>query len=84
MPQGTPLSYGRQGGGWTLLRVSRVYLTGCRGREGVVELLLELGADVEAANGEGETALLWAARKSHSQILDLLHTHGASSQLQDK
>ena len=43
----------------------------------VVSLLLEYGADVEAKNNLGETALQEAADMEHDEAVELLRGHGA-------
>jgi len=43
----------------------------------VVRLLLEYGADVEAKNSRGETALQEATEKGHDEVVKLLREHGA-------
>jgi ankyrin repeat protein len=43
-----------------------------------VRLLLERGADVEAKDKEGGTALNWAAGLGHEAVVRLLKSAGAS------
>ena len=43
----------------------------------MAKLLLEQGADVAAANNDGSTALMWAARRGHEAVAQLLLQHGA-------
>jgi 26S proteasome non-ATPase regulatory subunit 10 len=54
------------------------------GREAMVELLLDLGADVAAANKGGRVALHYAASKGHVAIADLLLKRGAKINQKDK
>jgi ankyrin repeat domain-containing protein 50 len=42
------------------------------GHEGVVKLLLEKGAELEAKDGEGRTQLSWAAVNGHEGVVKLL------------
>ena len=49
------------------------------GKVGLTHLLLQYGADVEARDNNGETALHLAARKNHSEIAALLFEHGANA-----
>jgi len=43
----------------------------------VVRLLLEQGADVEAKDEDGKTALQQAGDRGHDEIVKLLREHGA-------
>jgi len=43
-----------------------------------VELLLDAGAELEAADVDGDTPLLWAAHAGHVEVAALLHDAGAS------
>jgi uncharacterized protein len=49
-----------------------------------VALCLELGADVNATNSMGLTALLGAANRGSNEIIELLVAHGARLDIQDK
>ena len=49
-----------------------------------MELCLELGADVNAANSMGLTALLGAANRGSNDIIELLAEHGARLDVKDK
>ena len=42
-----------------------------------IELFLRAGMDPDAANGEGQTALMWAARNGHRQVVERLLAGGA-------
>jgi len=42
-----------------------------------VRLLLERGADVEAKDNDGKTALQYAAEGGYDEIMKLLREHGA-------
>jgi ankyrin repeat protein len=42
-----------------------------------VEKLLEQGANVNAKDRDGETALMWAARRGHSETVKALINAGA-------
>ena len=47
------------------------------GSPAVVKLLLEKGADVNAANKKGATALKLAQQKKHAEIVKMLKAAGA-------
>ena len=47
------------------------------GQKDVQELLLKQGADVNAPQGDGTTALHWAAETNHAEIARLLLQAGA-------
>ena len=49
-----------------------------RGDVEAVESLLEEGADVNAAQGDGMTALHWAAERGHAAVAELLIAAGAA------
>jgi ankyrin repeat protein len=49
-----------------------------------VSLCLELGADVNAANSMGLTALLGAVNRGRNDIIELLVKHGARLDIKDK
>lgn len=51
--------------------------------EQTVNLLLELGADVNARDLDGRTALMGAAHKGRSEIVQLLVDHGADMAVRD-
>jgi ankyrin repeat protein len=48
-----------------------------KGREAVVKLLLEKGAELESKDGDGRTPLLWAAAGGHEAVVKLLLEEGA-------
>ena len=48
-----------------------------RGRRDIVELLIAKGADVNAKNKWGLSALDIAVILGHTEIVELLHKHGA-------
>ena len=52
-----------------------------RGDVAMVESLLERGADVDAAQGDGMTALHWAAERGDEEIAQLLISAGADVQV---
>lgn len=60
------------GGGWTPL-----LLAAYRGNTAIVGRLLDRGADIQAANGDGRTALWFAADDDYPEIARLLVTKGA-------
>ena len=47
------------------------------GRTDIVQLLLAKGADVNAKNNYGETALFWAKKMGHKEIVRILKEAGA-------
>jgi hypothetical protein len=49
-----------------------------KGREEVVELLLEKGADMESEDASGQTPLWWAAKYGHEAVVRLLLEKGAT------
>ena len=49
-----------------------------------VSLLLEAGAEIDARDGQGMTALMYAARYNQdASVVDLLLAHGANPSLKD-
>jgi hypothetical protein len=54
-----------------------------RGHEAVVRLLVEKGADVEAKNKDGWTALYWAVRYGNAAMVRLLLENGAEVDTKD-
>jgi ankyrin repeat protein len=47
------------------------------GHVSVAKLLLECGADVQAADNNGATALMWASAGGHMAVAELLKVHAA-------
>jgi ankyrin repeat protein len=61
-----------------------LHFAGVRGQIESARVLLEFGADVNAAPGQGrETALHQAARHNHAAFVHFLLAHGANDQLLD-
>jgi ankyrin repeat protein len=58
--------------GYTALSAAAYY-----GREDVVRLLIDNGANVNAADLDGGTPLHWARIHGYERIEDLLRQHGA-------
>jgi len=59
-------------------------LASSRGREDIVEMLLEAGADVNAQDDDGSTALMCAAEHGCVNIVKMLLAHpDCDSSLQD-
>jgi ankyrin repeat protein len=57
---------------------------GVRAAENVIELLLKAGAEVDAADDRGRTALMMAAELDHAEVVDVLIRSGADRNLRDK
>jgi ankyrin repeat protein len=57
---------------------------GIRAAEGVIDLLLRAGAEVDAVDDRGRTALMMAAKLDHAEVVDLLIRSGADRNLRDK
>ena len=53
------------------------------GHTGVVEKLIDAGADVDATWSCGNTALMWAAEEDHADTVRLLVARGADMKLRD-
>jgi len=47
------------------------------GHTEVVELLIQLGADIHTRDNRGTNAVYWAAEKGHNGVVELLIRHGA-------
>ena len=56
-----------------------IHPDGCRSFRppAVVKLLIEKGADINARDNSGRTALMIASKNGHTQIVELLKAHGA-------
>jgi len=54
------------------------------GQEEVVDLLLDLGADINAVDDLGMTSLIRAARRGHEKVVKILLTRGANAMVKDK
>ncbi|KAF7728487.1 hypothetical protein EC973_006040 [Apophysomyces ossiformis] len=54
----------------------------CFGHVAIVRQLLLAGADVNAQDQKGWTALMWSASKRHNDVFKLLLDHGASDAIQ--
>ena len=52
---------------------------GREGREAVVKLLVEKGAEIESKDSYGRTPLWWAAEKGHKVVVKLLVEKDAES-----
>jgi ankyrin repeat protein len=52
--------------------------------EAVVNLVLDRGADINAADNRGRTALMIAADAGHAGMVDVLIARGAARDLKDK
>ena len=66
---------------WT---VQQTYTESPQARIDAVNLCLELGADVNAANSMGLTALLGAANRGSNEIIEILVKRGARLDIKDK
>ena len=49
----------------------------------LLDALIENGANVDAKNAKGETALTWAAQRGHTAMMQTLLDHGANINAQD-
>ena len=54
------------------------------GQTQIAEALIAKGADLEAQNANGDTALFWAARNGHTEIAQTLIAKGADLGLCDR
>lgn len=68
----------------TRLLETPLSLSARNGHEAIVELLLEIGADLESRNVDGQTALMHAARNGHEAIARLLLMNGADLDSEDE
>ncbi|XP_078661472.1 2-5A-dependent ribonuclease-like [Branchiostoma floridae x Branchiostoma belcheri] len=73
------LRFTRTWNDWTALHVASQ-----NGRTGIVKLLIQHGADVEARDEFGRTALHLASEYGHTGIVELLIQHGADVTAKDK
>src|SRR4029453_1418494 len=64
--------------------VAQTYTESLQARYDAVALCLELGADVNAANSMGLTALLGAVNRGSNDIIELLVKRGARLDVKDK
>ena len=64
--------------------VAQTYTESPKAQVDAVKLCLELGADVNATNSMGLTALLGAANRGSNEIIEVLVAHGARLDVQDK
>jgi hypothetical protein len=48
-----------------------------QGKDKVVEILINAGANVNMKSLSGENALEWARKQGHAQVEELLYNHGA-------
>ena len=64
--------------------VAQTYTESIPARLDAVKLSLELGADVNATNSMGLTALLGAVNRGSNDIIELLVTRGANLDIKDK
>jgi len=54
------------------------------GKEQVVQMLADKGADIDMKDKEGHTALMLAAFRGHTEVVRTLLTRGANMNLSDK
>jgi ankyrin repeat protein len=64
--------------------VAQTYTESLQARYDAVALCLELGADVNASNSMGLTALLGAVNRGSNDIIELLVKRGARLDVKDK
>jgi uncharacterized protein len=80
-PAGTTPLMAAAGVGWA---VAQTYTESPQASLDAVSLCLELGADVNAANSMGLTALLGAVNRGRNDIIELLVKRGARLDIKDK
>jgi len=75
----------RYGNGVTALMWAANYEdgVGVRAAETVVDLLLEGGAEIDAVDDRGRTALMMAAEIGHAELVDILIKRGADHKMRD-
>jgi ankyrin repeat protein len=54
------------------------------GRLEIAEILIQHGADIDAKNAQGRTALMFAAGDNETDMARLLLAHGANPKIADK
>lgn len=69
----------RVAGGTALIRVSSLL----SGKAEIVQFLLSNGADINAKDDEGRTALMWAAFGGKKETLQILLAYNADINLRD-
>jgi ankyrin repeat protein len=76
----------RYGNGLTALMWAASYEddVGVRAAETVIDLLLEGGAEIDAVDNRGRTALMIAAQIGHAEMVDTLIKRGADHNIRDK
>ena len=57
---------------------ARLRAAAAEGRTGEVEMLLDRGTSVDAADSDGDTALMKSVQADHPAVVSLLRRHGAS------
>jgi ankyrin repeat protein len=57
---------------------------GIRAAESVIDLLLKAGAEIDAVDDRGRTALMMEAELDHAEVVDVLIKSGADRNLRDK
>lgn len=54
------------------------------GHKALVSYLLEMKAEINAANLSGITALIWAVEQKHKEVVEELVNHGVNANVVDK
>lgn len=70
-------SQAREDKGWHAVGFAELMLAASKGRASMVEVLSELGVDVNAVDQDGITALRHASLKGHTRTVEALAKHGA-------
>ena len=60
-----------------------LHLAARRGEQEVLRHLLDYGADIDAQDVHGDTALSWARLAGHQKVVDLLLERGADAKVND-